>query len=114
MSQPTINPEDSHPPSLHIIEQWKEVKQSLPFDDQQDFDDSRQGWRGHLHPNQVTNDQGVVWDNDVYDFPEGGRSILSQPKSVAPVATYSQEWTISCRRAHLPSAWTRPLEHDHH
>ncbi|KAF7627649.1 hypothetical protein AFLA_003026 [Aspergillus flavus NRRL3357] len=64
MSQPTINPEDSHPPSLHIIEQWKEVKQSLPFDDQQDFDDSRQGWRGHLHPNQVTNDQGVVWDND--------------------------------------------------
>ncbi|RAQ55339.1 beta-lactamase domain-containing protein [Aspergillus flavus] len=68
MSQPTINPEDLHPPSLHIIEQWKEVKQSLPFDDQQDFDDSRQGWRGHLHPNQVTNDQGVVWDNDVYDF----------------------------------------------
>ena len=68
MSQLTINPEDSHPPSLHIVKQWKVVKESLPFDIQRDVDDARQGWRGHLHPNQVTNDQGVVWDNDAYDF----------------------------------------------
>ena len=60
MSQLTINPEDSHPPSLHIVKQWKVVKESLPFDIQRDVDDARQGWRGHLHPNQVTNDQGVV------------------------------------------------------
>ena len=43
MSQLTINPEDSHPPSLHIVKQWKVVKESLPFDIQRDVDDARQG-----------------------------------------------------------------------
>ncbi|RAK85505.1 beta-lactamase domain protein [Aspergillus costaricaensis CBS 115574] len=70
MTQSTIKSEESNPPSLHIIKQWKEVNESLPFDDTQDFVNAKRGWRGSLgDPNQVIDAQGnVVWNNDAYDF----------------------------------------------
>ncbi|KAJ8116074.1 hypothetical protein OPT61_g2422 [Boeremia exigua] len=52
-----------------IIEQQKQVRDSLPFSDKSDFDNAQYGLLGRREPNAVTNAEGVtVWDNDEYKF----------------------------------------------
>ena len=48
------------------------MRDSLPFQDTQDFDDVSRGLLGRRTPNAVTAADGrVVWDNDTYDFLQG-------------------------------------------
>ncbi|KAI9042050.1 alkyl/aryl-sulfatase [Aspergillus affinis] len=60
---------ESKPATQFIIDQQKNVRQSLPFDDRRDFVNAEKGFRGRQDPNVVKNDNDeVVWDNDAYDF----------------------------------------------
>ncbi|ARE38155.1 MULTISPECIES: alkyl/aryl-sulfatase [Rhodococcus] len=54
--------------------------ESLPFSDNQDFDDANRGLVGRRVPNAVTAEDGtVLWDNDTYSFLQG-----EAPETVNP------------------------------
>ena len=58
--------------SESIIRQQKALLESLPFSDNQDFDDANRGLVGRRVPNAVTAEDGtVLWDNDTYSFLQG-------------------------------------------
>ncbi|MGF7121889.1 alkyl sulfatase BDS1-like metallo-beta-lactamase superfamily hydrolase [Rhodococcus sp. BE178] len=62
----------SNSASESIIRQQKELLESLPFSDTQDFDDATRGLVARREPNAVTAEDGtVLWDNDTYAFLEG-------------------------------------------
>ena len=62
----------SKPASPAIVRQQQALRDSLPFHDTQDFDDTSRGLLGRRTPNAVTTEDGrVVWDNDTYDFLQG-------------------------------------------
>lgn len=55
-----------------VIRQQRDILESLPFSDSQDFDDANRGFLGGRTPNAVHSAEGnVVWDNDTYAFIEG-------------------------------------------
>lgn len=59
----------SKPATATIVDQQARLLESLPFADQQDFEDAHRGFIGKLDPCIVTADDGrVVWNNDTYDF----------------------------------------------
>ncbi|MFF2622946.1 alkyl/aryl-sulfatase [Oerskovia jenensis] len=60
------------PASPAIVRQQQVLRDSLPFQDTQDFDDVSRGLLGRRTPSAVTAADGrVVWDNDTYDFLQG-------------------------------------------
>ncbi|MFD6090980.1 alkyl/aryl-sulfatase [Oerskovia sp. NPDC060338] len=62
----------SKPASPAIVRQQQVLRDSLPFHDTQDFDDTSRGLLGRRSPNAVTAADGrVVWDDDTYDFLQG-------------------------------------------
>lgn len=68
------------PATQSIINQQKEVLESLPFDDTRDFDDVSRGYVGKLKPSVVSNeDKKVVWDNDQYAFVTGDAPDTANP-----------------------------------
>ncbi|WP_418275651.1 alkyl/aryl-sulfatase [Isoptericola jiangsuensis] len=65
MSQP-------RPASPTVARQQQELRERLPFDDTQDFDDATRGLVARREPNAISADDGTpVWDNDTYSFLEG-------------------------------------------
>ncbi|PWY68553.1 Metallo-hydrolase/oxidoreductase [Aspergillus sclerotioniger CBS 115572] len=63
-----------------IIDQQKQVRQSLPFDDKRDFVNAGRGLRGRLKPNTIKNSEDdVVWDNDAYGFLENDSPDTANP-----------------------------------
>ena len=73
-----------------IIAQQRELLESLPFSDTQDFTDAQRGFLGRREPSAVTADDGrVVWDNGTYSFLDGDApdtvnpSLWRQSKLVA-------------------------------
>ncbi len=60
------------PASPAISAQHKELLESLPFSDRQDFDDAHRGFIAALEPGIVHAADGrIVWNNDSYDFLAG-------------------------------------------
>ncbi|HKP07626.1 MAG TPA: alkyl sulfatase dimerization domain-containing protein [Microbacterium sp.] len=58
--------------SSFIVEQQRNVLDTLPFSDRQDFEDAQRGFIGARTPNAIHGANGdVVWDNDTYDFITG-------------------------------------------
>ncbi|TPX15868.1 uncharacterized protein E0L32_000202 [Thyridium curvatum] len=85
----------SKPATETIIQQQEELKQSLPFADDRDFDDVNRGLLGTLDPNTVTNENGeVVWDNEAYAFltedspNEANPSLWRQSRLTATAGLY--------------------------
>ena len=64
-----------------IIQQQKDVQNSLPFDDTTDFDDVAQGLVGTLDPNIVynENEDKAVWNNEQYAFITGDAPNEANP-----------------------------------
>ncbi len=64
--------EQTKPASPAITDQHRQLLDSLPFADRQDFDDAHRGFIASLEPGVVHAADGrVVWDNDTYDFLAG-------------------------------------------
>lgn len=62
----------SKPASESIVRRQREILDSLPFSDTQDFEDATRGLVARREPNAVTAEDGtVLWDNDTYSFLEG-------------------------------------------
>jgi len=60
------------PASPTVARQQQEIRERLPFDDTQDFDDASRGLIARRTPGTVTADDGrVVWDADSYAFLDG-------------------------------------------
>lgn len=60
---------NSKPATQTIVNQHAPVKQSLPFEDQTDFDNAKRGRTGRPTPNTVTGSNNrVVWDAESYRF----------------------------------------------
>jgi alkyl sulfatase BDS1-like metallo-beta-lactamase superfamily hydrolase len=59
-------------PTSTIIEQQAALLESLPFADDQDFEDATRGLIARREPSAVTDAAGnVVWDNSTYSFLDG-------------------------------------------
>lgn len=70
----------TNPVSESISQHQAALRERLPFDDTQDFQDADRGFLGALEPGVVHAEDGrVVWDNDSYAFIEG-----DSPDSVNP------------------------------
>ncbi len=55
-----------------VVRQQKALLDTLPFSDNQDFDDATRGLVGRRVPNAIRDADGrVVWDNDTYAFLDG-------------------------------------------
>jgi alkyl sulfatase BDS1-like metallo-beta-lactamase superfamily hydrolase len=68
------------PPTHHIEDAHRRLLDSLPFHDQQDFEDAQRGFIGALTPAIVRDARGeVVWNGETYNFLEG-----DAPTSVNP------------------------------
>lgn len=59
------------PASATIIAQQKALKETLPFSDNQDFEDARRGLIASIEEPVLAEDGTVLWDNSTYDFLEG-------------------------------------------
>ncbi len=71
---------DPKPASPAIVAQHRQLLESLPFGDRQDFEDAHRGFIAALEPGVVRAADGrVVWDNDSYDFLAG-----DAPETVNP------------------------------
>ncbi|MBD8078511.1 alkyl/aryl-sulfatase [Cellulosimicrobium arenosum] len=63
-----------------IKQQQQALLESLPFSDEQDFEDATRGLVGRREPNAIHDAQGtVVWDNDTYDFLQGDAPETANP-----------------------------------
>ncbi|MGC4961225.1 alkyl/aryl-sulfatase [Gordonia sp. DT101] len=78
-----------------IVQHQQAVRDALPFEDTQDFDDATRGLIAKRLPNAITAEDGtVVWDNDTYDFLTGDApdtvnpSLWRQSKLVAEQGLY--------------------------
>lgn len=66
--------------SSFIVDQHREVLDTLPFSDTTDFEDAERGFIAARTPNVITNAEGeAIWDNDTYDFIAG-----DAPQTVNP------------------------------
>ena len=78
MSQDVLDANRSATPAIR--EQHRRLSVTLPFDDDQDFEDARRGFIAALEPGVVRDADGrVVWDNDSYAFLTG-----EAPETVNP------------------------------
>lgn len=78
MSQSILDTGRSASPA--ILEQHRRLTETLPFGDEQDFEDASRGFIAALSPAVVRDAAGrVVWDNDSYAFLEG-----DAPETVNP------------------------------
>ncbi|HKJ12288.1 MAG TPA: MBL fold metallo-hydrolase [Ornithinimicrobium sp.] len=63
-----------------VVAQQQVLRETLPFDDDQDFIDAETGFLGRLDPCVVHADDGrVVWDNDSYGFVQGEAPDTANP-----------------------------------
>ena len=67
-----MTPHTPRPATPAIAAENARLTQTLPFHDEQDFEDARRGFIAALEPCVVTAEDGrVVWDNDSYAFLTG-------------------------------------------
>lgn len=69
-----------------VRSEHERARNTLPFDDTQDFEDAHRGFIGKLEPGVVHAEDGrVVWDNDSYAFLQGE----------APDTVHPSLWRVS-------------------
>jgi len=67
------------PATEAVAAQHRQLLDSLPFSDVQDFEDARRGFIAALEPGVVQADGRVVWDNDAYGFLAGEAPATVNP-----------------------------------
>jgi alkyl sulfatase BDS1-like metallo-beta-lactamase superfamily hydrolase len=68
-SPSNISSAEANPPSEHTIAHQRALRESLPFDDQRDFDEHRHGFIAAPSYRRITDESGeLVWDIGQYDF----------------------------------------------
>ena len=84
-----------------------------PFHDSEDFDDADRGFVGSMQPCVVTTEDGrVIWDNDAYAFLEGDCPDTANPSLWRQSQLCAKQGLYEVLRRDLPSAGTRPFQHD--
>ena len=83
------------PPSTFTISQQQVLRDSLPFEDQRDFDEQRRGFVAAPAYRRITDDSGeVVWDIGQYDFLLTGEDLDSIHPSLQRQATLNMNYGL--------------------
>jgi linear primary-alkylsulfatase len=87
--------EKGSPPSSSTTQLQSELRESLPFDDQRDFEESRRGFIAEPDSRQILAANGrVVWDMTRYDFLLEGRDFDSIHPSLQRQATLNMNFGL--------------------
>ena len=83
------------PPSSYTIELQKNARQTLPFSDRRDFDESRRGFLGAPDSKQIkAADGSIVWDLGLYSFLEDAGKTDSIHPSLARQAQLNMAYGL--------------------
>ena len=86
---------DTNPPSEFTIAAQQALRESLPFDDQRDFDEHRRGFIAAPPYRRITNEAGkLVWDIGRYDFLLAGEQLDSIHPSLQRQATLNMNYGL--------------------
>ena len=93
------NPTHYHPkgkmPSRFTIESQQKQRQLLPFDDVQDFEESKQGFIAAPTYRKIMNDKGgVAWNMDNWDFLLHGQDYDSIHPSLQRQSLLNMEYGL--------------------
>lgn len=89
------NSAEAKPPSDYTIAHQEALRNSLPFDDQRDFDEQRRGFIASPPYRRIMDDAGkVVWDIGQYDFLLAGESLDSIHPSLQRQATLNMNFGL--------------------
>ena len=93
-AQDHFNPKGA-PASNHTAALQEALRESLPFDDTRDFEESRRGFIAAPDSKQILGAQGnVVWDMGRYDFLLGGEQFDSMHPSLQRQATLNMNFGL--------------------
>ena len=83
------------PASVHTSELQQALRDSLPFEDDRDFAESRRGFIAEPASKQILNSQGaVVWDMGQYEFLLSGEEFDSMHPSLQRQATLNMNFGL--------------------
>ena len=83
------------PASVHTSELQQALRESLPFEDDRDFAESRRGFIAEPASKQILNSQGaVVWDMGQYEFLLSGEEFDSMHPSLQRQATLNMNFGL--------------------
>ena len=86
---------DVNPPSTHTIAHQQALRDSLPFEDQRDFDEQRRGFIAAPGYRQINDESGeLVWDIGQYDFLLTGEDLDSIHPSLQRQATLNMNYGL--------------------
>ena len=86
---------DVNPPTTHTVAHQEALRDSLPFDDQRDFDEQRRGFIAAPGYRQITDESGeLVWDIGQYDFLLTGEDLDSIHPSLQRQATLNMNYGL--------------------
>ena len=86
---------DVNPPSTHTIAHQQALRDSLPFEDQRDFDEQRRGFIAAPDYRKITDESGeLVWDIGQYDFLLTGDDLDSIHPSLQRQATLNMNYGL--------------------
>ena len=86
---------DVNPPSSHTIARQQALRDSLPFEDQRDFDEQRRGFVAAPGYRQIADESGeLVWDIGQYDFLLTGEDLDSIHPSLQRQATLNMNYGL--------------------
>ncbi len=89
------NSTEAKPPSDYTIAHQEALRNSLPFEDQRDFDEQRRGFIAPPPYRRITDDAGnVVWDIGQYDFLLAGENLDSIHPSLQRQATLNMNFGL--------------------
>jgi alkyl sulfatase BDS1-like metallo-beta-lactamase superfamily hydrolase len=87
--------EKGSPASVHTSALQQALRDSLPFEDDRDFAESRRGFIAEPASKQILNAQGaVVWDMGQYDFLLSGEEFDSMHPSLQRQATLNMNFGL--------------------
>ena len=90
----TVNAEIK-PPSVSTIAAQTSLRESLPFEDQRDFDEQRRGFVAAPDYRRITDESGdIVWDIGQYDFLLSGEDLDSIHPSLQRQATLNMNYGL--------------------
>lgn len=92
---PAVAATDTNPPSEHTIAAQQALRDSLPFDDQRDFDEQRRGFIAEPSYRRISSESGdTVWDIGQYDFLLTGEDLDSIHPSLQRQATLNMNYGL--------------------
>ena len=83
------------PPSSFTVEKQQELRKSLPFEDQQDFEEQKKGFIAAPEYKQIMADAGhVAWDMGAYEFLLEGKDFDSIHPSLQRIAILNMNYGL--------------------